>query len=60
MPKRLTYEYVKNFIEVDSNSGCKLLSTEYINNSKHLEIQCKCGETFYKSFDNFFIIVLFL
>ena len=44
--KRLTYEEVKHFIEIDSNSGCKLLSKEYNNAQEKLLIQCKCGNTF--------------
>lgn len=49
-----TYEYVKNFIEVKSNSGCKLLSTEYINMNKLLLLQCKCGNNDFKvSFSKF-------
>lgn len=44
------YDKVKRYIEIESNSGCRLLSTEYINNSEPLKIQCKCGNVFEKPF----------
>ena len=50
---KLSYKEVKKFIEVDSNSGCKLLSKEYINNGELLKIQCKCGNIFETTFRNF-------
>jgi len=49
----LTYEEVKKFIEIDSQSGCELLSKEYINNRQLLEIKCKCGEPFEVSYNTF-------
>lgn len=48
-----TYEEVKKYIEKDSNSGCKLLSTEYINNQIPLDIQCKCGKIFHPNYNSF-------
>lgn len=54
MPKKFTYEYVKYFIEVESESGCKLLSTEYKNSSEYLEILCKCQKNkFFVNFNTF-------
>ena len=47
---RLTYEYIKEFIE---NYGCELLSTEYVNNHTKLQIRCTCGEVFEKTFHDF-------
>lgn len=47
---KYTLEEVKSFIE---NKGCKLLSEVYNNNSELLEIQCKCGNVFYRRFGNF-------
>ena len=44
-----TYDDVRNYIEVESNSGCKLLSTEYISYHNNLHIQCHCGSDFYRS-----------
>ena len=44
------YLYVKQYIE---SFGNKLLSNEYINNETKLEIQCKCGEVFYRTFTIF-------
>jgi hypothetical protein len=51
--KKLTIEEIKQFIEVDSNSGCELLSTEYNNDGKKLRIKCKCGTPFEKSYGSF-------
>lgn len=50
---KLTYDYVKNFIEVESNSGCTLLSKDYISNSHNLIIKCRCTEIFEISFSKF-------
>lgn len=47
------YKKVKNFIEVESNSGCKLLSKEYINNSTKMLFKCSCGNIFQTSFSKF-------
>lgn len=51
MPKAKTYEEVKYFIEVESNSGCRLISTEYINNTQPLDLECKCGNPFTVNFN---------
>jgi len=48
-----TYEEVKHYIEVESESGCKLLSTEYIKSKEKLSIQCKCGKPFEKTLTDF-------
>lgn len=53
MAERLTYEYVKNYIEIESSSGCKLLSKEYINNQSYLKLLCECGNRFETSFSQF-------
>lgn len=44
MARKLTYQEVKEYIE--SNSDCKLLSTEYIDSHKKLKLLCECGEIF--------------
>jgi hypothetical protein len=51
--KKLTYKEVKNFIEVESNSGCKLINKTYENKNNLLKIQCVCKDIFYVSFANF-------
>lgn len=51
--RRLTYEEVKHYIEVESGSGCKLLSKEYTNNCTPLKIKCKCGNEFKVNFSKF-------
>jgi len=38
--RRLSYDYVKSEFE---KAGCKLLSTEYINNRQYLKYYCSCG-----------------
>lgn len=47
---RYTYKEVYDFIE---SKGCKLKSNEYKKNSDLLEIECKCGNIFYRRFNNF-------
>jgi hypothetical protein len=46
----LSYEYVKEQFE---KSGCKLLSTEYINSNTLLDYKCSCGNISKISYDNF-------
>lgn len=53
MGNKLTYEFVKNFIEIESKSGCKLISEEYVSINKNLEIKCKCGNSFFTTFHTF-------
>lgn len=50
---KLSYEEVKQFIEVESNSGCKLLSKEYNNAQEKLLIQCACGNEFRTKWNHF-------
>ena len=51
--RKLTLDEVRNYIEVESNSGCILLSTEYINNRSKLHVKCKCGNEFKINFHDF-------
>ena len=53
MGARLSYEYVKNYIEGKEGNGCKLLSPEYVDSKTELKIQCACGEVFEKTFNHF-------
>lgn len=53
MGRKLSYEEVKQYIEVESESGCKLLSESYNGNKIPLLFQCRCGEKFERRFDNF-------
>jgi len=53
MGKKLTIKEIKYYIEIESNSGCKLLSTEYKGSKEKLDIQCKCGEIFQISLEKF-------
>lgn len=51
--KKLTINEVRNFIDIDSNSGCKLISIDYINAHEKLEIMCKCGKIYLKNYNKF-------
>jgi hypothetical protein len=46
---------VKRFIEISSNSGCKLLTDrkDYIDYRTIIRLQCKCGREFKTTFANF-------
>lgn len=46
MANKLNYNYIKNAIENDSDSGCLLISQEYNNALQKLELKCKCGNNF--------------
>jgi hypothetical protein len=50
--RKLPFEKVKHFIEVESNSGCKLKS-KYINCKLPIDIECKCGRLFITTYDGF-------
>ena len=50
---KLSYESVREFIEVESNSGCRLLSEKYQGSASELKLQCKCGNIFKTTWDNF-------
>lgn len=51
--QKYTYDEIKYYIEIESNSGCELISKEYINNSTPILIQCSCGNTFQTRFTDF-------
>jgi len=51
MPKKLTYEFVKE--QIESIKGYKLLSIEYINSYSKLIIKCPIGHKFKMSWSNF-------
>lgn len=50
MPKKLTYEYVKNYFK---ENGCELLSTKYINSRSFLKYLPQCGHEQYIYLSNF-------
>lgn len=51
MPKKLTLEYVSDFINC---TGHELKSTEYLSNKQLLDIKCrKCNEIYKQTFDRF-------
>lgn len=57
--KKIQYKEIKTFIEGPEGNGCKLSTTEEeyesngMNTQSKLEIKCKCGKTFPKSFNHF-------
>jgi hypothetical protein len=52
LPKKYTFEEVKSYIE--SNSGCKLLDSEYIDNRTLMRVTCEeCEQVYLVRFDHF-------
>jgi hypothetical protein len=51
--RKLSYEKIKYYIEVESRSGCKLLSETYDGARQKLKLQCKCGNIFYITYNGF-------
>ena len=51
--KKVSYDTVKSFIEVESGSGCKLLSQEYQGARENLLVKCLCGNEFDVSWNRF-------
>jgi len=53
--KHYTYNDVKSYIEIESNSGCKLISKEYSGFYKPLTVICnKCGQEYITTFGQFY------
>lgn len=55
--KTISKKYRKSFDEVVGiieSKGCKYISGEYINNGSKLLLECSCGQTFQKSFRDFY------
>lgn len=50
MPKKLEYEYVKNYVE---SQGYTLISNNYINSKSKLEMICPEGHEYLSTFHNF-------
>lgn len=54
MNYKYSYDDIKYYIEIESNSGCKLLSEKReISVSDKLIMQCKCGDEFETDFSHF-------
>ena len=55
MSKKSNYQDTKNFIEVESNSGCKLKDESqieiYKNGKSKIVVTCKCGTDFTTNFE---------
>jgi len=49
------YKEIKHYIEIESNSGCELLTAEneYIDTNNDINIKCKCGNLFTTTFHHF-------
>lgn len=53
MPKKITIQDVKAYIDENANGLCTLLSTEYITSKAPLRFRCNvCGEEYERSFSN--------
>lgn len=50
MPQKLTIEYVKKFVESESNGKCNVIDDVYVNDREKLNIKCKCGRVFQRDF----------
>lgn len=50
MPKKLSINYVEEFVKNELNGECELISREYVNNTTPLLFKCKCGKTFKRTF----------
>ena len=46
-------EKAKEYIETESESGCKLLTETFKENNSSIDIQCKCGRTYKTTYSNF-------
>lgn len=51
--RKLSLEYVKNFVETESNSGCELINKEYLNELTKMKFKCNCGKIFETTFLKF-------
>ena len=52
---KIPYKDIKHYIEIESNSGCELITTEdeYVNTHLDIDIKCKCENPFTTSFKQF-------
>lgn len=50
MPRKLTIEYVKQFVSEKSNGNSIVLDDIYVNDSTPLKIECRCGRVFERKF----------
>lgn len=53
MARRLKFEDMKKYIELESNSGCKLITTKFELTTEKIEVLCRCGNTYTTSFAKF-------
>jgi hypothetical protein len=53
--RKKTYEEIKHYIEVESDSGCHLLTNEdeYIDTHAPIRLKCNCGNEFMSSYHVF-------
>lgn len=52
---KISYSEIKKYIEIESKSGCELITCqdEYINTHQKIRIMCKCGNEFETSYHIF-------
>lgn len=50
MPQKLTIEYIKEFVERETNGKCNIIDNIYINDREKLNVKCKCGNVFQRDF----------
>ncbi|MGQ0415196.1 hypothetical protein ACT4UL_05615, partial [Bacillus sp. HC-TM] len=51
--KIFTYSEIKAFIDLESDSGCTLISNEYTNCKTPIKLKCRCGNEFVTTSDSF-------
>ena len=50
---KFLYKDIKEYIEVETNSGCILLSNTYEGTDRKLNFRCKCGNEFTTTYSHF-------
>lgn len=50
---RLTKKDIKKYIEIDSESNCRLIECNYKNANSIIKIECSCGKNFKTTFNEF-------
>ena len=53
MPKKIAYEDLKHYVEIESGSQCILLSNEYVRSKGKLKFKCRCGNIFETTYESF-------
>lgn len=52
MRKRITIDFVKEYVRTESNGTVEVVSSEYVTNRTPLQIKCSCGCVFQRDWDH--------